>query len=163
MRIRLLPIDSDLQQTFHSPAAFEQQYACTYDDVVTIMDNVITQLQVLYAQAPRESRWGGYFAVDEDTRKVVGTCAFTDQPTNDGEIEIAYFTFPPYEGQGYATAMAVALVDIARRSPQVATILAHTLPEPNASTRILTKLGMTLRGEAVDPQAGPVWRWECGA
>lgn len=37
---------------------------------------------------------------------------------------------------------------------------AHTLPERNASTRVLEKCGFTLVGEVVDPDDGVVWRWE---
>src|SRR3712207_7520999 len=33
---------------------------------------------------------------------VVGSCAFKGPPTADGTVEIAYYTFGPYEGQGYA-------------------------------------------------------------
>jgi len=37
--------------------------------------------------------------------------------------------------------------------------IAHTLPEPNASTRILEKVGLRRDGEARDPEVGVVWRW----
>jgi RimJ/RimL family protein N-acetyltransferase len=39
-------------------------------------------------------------------------------------------------------------------------VRAHTLPERNASTRILEKCGFTFRGEILDPEDGLVWRWE---
>jgi [ribosomal protein S5]-alanine N-acetyltransferase len=39
-------------------------------------------------------------------------------------------------------------------------ICAHTLPEPNASTRVLTKVGFQKTSETVEPEEGPVWRWE---
>ena len=35
-----------------------------------------------------------------------------------------------------------------------------TLPERNASTRILEKLGMSFVGFANDADEGPAWRWE---
>ncbi len=38
--------------------------------------------------------------------------------------------------------------------------LAHTCPEPNASTRVLTKCGFRRVGEVMDPDDGLVWRWE---
>ena len=107
-----------------------------------------------------ELRWGGYFAVDEDTREVVGSCAFKSAPTDEGTVEIAYFTYPGYEGRGYATGMARKLIDLASSSPAVRRVVAHTLPETNASTRVLHRVGMTLVGEVVDPEDGRVWRWE---
>src|SRR6185503_4650545 len=39
-------------------------------------------------------------------------------------------------------------------------VRAHTLPERNASTRVLEKNGFRLLGPIVDPEDGPVFRWE---
>ena len=39
-------------------------------------------------------------------------------------------------------------------------VLAHTLPEINASGRVLGKIGMANIGEVLDPEDGRVWRWE---
>ena len=102
-------------------------------------------------------------AVDIATRELVGSCAFKSSPTPDGNVEIAYFTYPPFEGKGYATEMARALVALALKSGVVRTIVAHTLPETNASTRVLQKTGMTFVGEVIDPDDGRVWRWELAA
>lgn len=68
-------------------------------------------------------------------------------------------TFPAFERRGFATAMARALERHAAAAHEVR-LLAHTLPEENASTRVLRKLGWARAGEATDPEAGPVWRWE---
>jgi RimJ/RimL family protein N-acetyltransferase len=65
-----------------------------------------------------------------------------------------------FEGQGYGTKMAEKLIAIAAASPEVCRVIAHTLPERNASTRILEKVGMKLVGEVNDPEDGRVWRWE---
>jgi ribosomal-protein-alanine N-acetyltransferase len=108
--------------------------------------------------APRDP-WGGYFAVDEDTHEVVGSCAFKTPPTAEGSVEIAYFTYPPFEGRGYATEMARQLVEMATQAGTVASIVAHTLPESSASTRVLEKAGLALVGEVIDPEDGLVWRW----
>ena len=95
-------------------------------------------------ESPRDP-WGGYFAVDEDTQEVVGSCAFKTPPTAEGTVEIAYFTYPPFEGRGYATEMARQLVEMATHAGAVGSVLAHTLPEPSASTRVLEKTGMDSR------------------
>ena len=107
-----------------------------------------------------ELQWGGYYAVDEATREVVGSCAFKSPPTAEGAVEIAYFTYPDFEGRGYATGMARKLIALARGSPAVRRVIAHTLPEANASTRVLSKAGMTFMGEVLDSEDGRVWRWE---
>jgi RimJ/RimL family protein N-acetyltransferase len=103
--------------------------------------------------------WGGFLAISSELREVVGTCGFKGAPTPDNAIEIAYFTFPRFEGQGYATAMGLALVNLAWSNPALHSVCAHTLPWPSASTQVLKKLGMRHVGEVADPVEGQVWRW----
>lgn len=107
-----------------------------------------------------DPQWGGYLAVDEATNELVGSCAFKAPPDAAGLTEVAYFTYPGFEGRGYATAMAARLVELARQSPHVQRVIAHTLPERNASTRVLEKVGVRFVGEVIDPDDGRVWRWE---
>lgn len=49
---------------------------------------------------------------------------------------------------------------VALGSSQTRVVRAHALPEPNASTRVLTKCGFRFLGEVIDPEDGLVWRWE---
>jgi len=125
----------------------------------SILLDVITQTTKLMTSVGGDSKWFGYLTLDVETRVIVGTCAFKGPPDHTRSVEIAYFTFPEYEHQGYATAMASMLLQAARSSPDVEHVIAHTLPEENASTHILRKLGMTCSGEVVDPEDGTVWRW----
>lgn len=53
-----------------------------------------------------------------------------------------------------------ALIDYAFGLDDVLMVRAHTCPEPNASTRVLTKCGFQKVGEFVDPEDGFVWRWD---
>jgi len=125
-----------------------------------VLREVISQTLAMITASPRDPVWGGYLVVDPDVHAIVGTCGFKTGPTDNGSIEIAYFTFPEFEGQGYATAMATRLKDLALTSPSVHLIIAHTLPERNPSTRILEKIGLRRTGEIEDPVDGIVWRWE---
>jgi RimJ/RimL family protein N-acetyltransferase len=109
-----------------------------------------------YGSAGFAPPWTGYCAVRDGIP--VGTCAFKSAPREDG-VEIAYFTLPAFEGRGIATAMARALVDIARAAQPDIVVTAQTLPEENASTVILRKLGFARAGTAQDPDAGEVWEW----
>ncbi len=101
--------------------------------------------------------WIGYFAVQEAS--VVGTCAFKGPPV-DGRVEIAYFTFREFEGRGIATAMARALVDLARREQHGIEVCAQTLPEESGSTTILKRLGFSLTEVAEFSEPGRVWEWQ---
>ena len=69
---------------------------------------------------------------------------------------------PEHEGKGYATEAAAALVQYAQADTKVRVVRAHTLPENNASGRVLTKCGFRRIGEVMDPEDGLVWRWEIG-
>ena len=91
---------------------------------------------------------------------VIGVASFKGPPSADGVVEIAYGVVPDFQGQGYATEAAGALVEFAIDSGRVSTVRAHTLPQPNASTRVLKKCGFRFVGEVVDPDDGLVWRWE---
>lgn len=104
--------------------------------------------------------WGGYIAIDDATNVIIGSCAFKAPPTTEGVVEIAYFTYPGFEGCGYATLMARKLVDLATASSHVQRVIAHTLPAKSASTRVLEKTGLQFVGEVIDPDDGRVWRWE---
>ena len=113
------------------------------------------------AQSASADVWTlGFSLVDRSTGAVVGTCGYTGPPGADETVEIAYGVDPPNEGKGYATEAAGALVAYAFDSGLVAVVRAHTLPQANASTRVLTKCGFRFAGEVVDPVDGLVWRWE---
>ena len=103
----------------------------------------------------------GFAVVDRESRTVIGSAGFKGPPDDaTGLVEIAYGIVPSFEGRGYATEAARALVEYAQRDDKVRQIIAHTLPAPNASTRVLKKCGFTFAGEAMDPEDGLVWRWE---
>jgi len=102
----------------------------------------------------------GFGVVHVASGKVIGAAGFKGPPSADGAAEIAYGIVPEYQGRGYATEAAAALVEFASKSGCVRIARAHTLPQKNASTRVLTKCGFEFVGEVNDPEDGPVWRWE---
>ena len=118
---------------------------------------LLTQTFDLLTRDPRPDPWGSYLAGEGG--EIVGICAFKSVPNEKGEVEIAYMTFPAFERRGHATAIAGALTGIAFEAG-IPTVIAHTLPEENASTRALRRNGFSHAGEAIDPEDGLVWRWE---
>ena len=111
----------------------------------------------LYRQVGFAPPWIGYIAILDG--QAVGTCSFKSPP-KDNHVEIAYFTFPGNEGRGVGTGMARKLIEIARMAESKIVILAQTLPEENASTQILRKLGFAHRGTVAHAEDGNVWEWE---
>src|SRR5687767_3376140 len=102
----------------------------------------------------------GFDLVDKVAGTPLGACGFKGPPDADGIVEIAYGIAPEHQNKGYATEAAAALVQFARADAQVRTIRAHTIESANASTRVLVKCGFQPVGQVVDPEDGPVWRWE---
>ena len=105
----------------------------------------------------------GFWIVEKATGEIVGGAGFKGAPDVDGVVEIAYGVVPSREGRGYATEAARALIHFATSDARVRTIRAHTRAQTNASTRVLAKCGFVHVGSVVDPDDGPVWRWERSA
>jgi RimJ/RimL family protein N-acetyltransferase len=125
-------------------------------DLPAVAAEVLASMRTLYRKSGYVPPWVGYLAVEDGV--CVGTCAFKTAPIR-GRAEIAYFTFPPHEGRGVATRMARALIGISRRTDPEVVVTARTLPERNASTTVLARIGFVLDGEIDDPEDGIVWEW----
>lgn len=110
----------------------------------------------LYARAGFVPPWTGYLARLGDD--IVGACAFKS-PVANGQVEIAYYTFPPHEDSGVATTMARQLLMIARKAMPDIAVTAMTEPRSNASNAILQKLGFRYTGTVHDPEDGAIWSW----
>lgn len=102
----------------------------------------------------------GFAMIHRDLDVVIGMVGFKGPPDEQGVVEVSYGVLPGFEGQGFSTEAAGAATDWAFASGIVRTVRAHTLPEPNASARVLQKSGFRFIGDVIDPEDGPVWRWE---
>jgi [ribosomal protein S5]-alanine N-acetyltransferase len=102
----------------------------------------------------------GFFVIDRAQRRVIGSAGFKGPPDATGFVEIGYGIVSSCQGRGYASEAAAALLRFAFANQNVQCVRAHTLPAANASTRVLEKCGFRFAGPVVDPEDGPVWRWE---
>ncbi len=143
--VSLIPIDRD---------GIPRGYSGSLPEVTS---EVFRATAELYARAGFEEPWIGYLALADGTP--VGACGYKAKP-RDGRVEIAYFTFQEFEGRGYASAMAARLVAIARERDPFIVVAAQTLPERNASHRILEKLGFRHVDTIDHPEDGTVWEWQ---
>lgn len=109
---------------------------------------------------PEDAQWWSWLPIIRSEYRLVGSCGFKGRPNDAGEVELGYEVAASRRQLGLGTEIALALRDFAFGHPEVHKVMAHTLAEDNPSTRILRHCGMTKVGEMVDPEDGPIWRWE---
>ena len=114
------------------------------------------------AEDPGGARWGTRLFVLTDPPTLVGWGGFKGAPRA-GAVEIGYAVAPGWQNRGIATAAVVAmLVAEANAAPEVESVIAHTKPGPNPSTRVLEKTGFVYEAEVIDLEAGTAWRFRQG-
>ena len=151
MTLRLVPFERD-----PDPDAFAAALAPAFGGDEGPAREILAQTCALLTRDPRPDPWGSYVVHLDDCP--IGIAAFKSAPDAAGAVELAYMTFPAFEGQGHATRTVAALTAIAEGAG--ATPIAHTLPEENPSNKALRRNGFTYVGEVMDPEDGLVWRWE---
>ena len=100
--------------------------------------------------------WIGYFI--KRNGQIVGACGFTGPP-KENRVEVSYWTFKDYEGQGIATGACQHLVSLAKTADPSIVITAKTEPFRNASTKILERNHFVFKGVVQDDEIGDAWEW----
>lgn len=121
MNLRLIALEEDKTNEMYSSADCQQ---------------VLSMYKEFYPKIGFNIPWVGYFIIRQD--QIVGSCGFIGQPV-DGKVEIAYWTFKEFEGQGIASFACKELISIVHKTNEGLTITAKTAPEHNASSKILKK------------------------
>jgi ribosomal-protein-alanine N-acetyltransferase len=161
-RLTILPADTArLEALISSPGAFTLVTGIKVVDGFCPFDGALQASLKAMRQSPTHERawWTPRLIVLNDGHEVIGLVGFKGPP-NDGYVEIGYSVSPSRQGRGFATEAICALAGHAVRLSRVNVIVAHTLPNSSASTRVLEKCGFQKVSEIIDPVEGPVWRWE---
>jgi ribosomal-protein-alanine N-acetyltransferase len=109
------------------------------------------------AASPGSSPWGARLFLSGEPPELIGWGGFKGSPEG-GVVEIGYEIAESRRGRGLATAAARAMVAEAFADEQVMSVIDHTLPERNASNRVLEKVGFSYDGD--DREDGElVWRY----
>ena len=74
----------------------------------------------------------GFALVHRVSGTVIGSCGYKGPPGPEAVVEIAYGVDPAYQGRGYATEAARALIAFAFGSGRVHVVRAHTRPAESA-------------------------------
>lgn len=148
-----------LEALIQGASAFENAFGVKvtegYLEFPEALPYALAQLQ---SGAPET--WGTYLFIHSADHALIGLGGYKGAPDAEGIVEIGYGIAPAYRGKGYAREAAQGMIDYAFRQPAVEKVWAHTLAEPNASVRVLTKCGLTMIGEFEDPDDGKIWRWQ---
>lgn len=108
----------------------------------------------LLEENPSWSGWLGWYAVTtgaSEPATLIGSVGYKGPADANGDVEIGYSVLPQYQGLGYATEMAGALAERARRAAGVRRVLAQTADDNASSKRVLEKLGFEAVGSGTDP------------
>ena len=162
-RLRLIPIETMHRRAFHAGRGeLGRVLGATIPDGWPHYPEALALLKIdvdLSGAIATPGAWGGYLFIDRVNHALVGNGGYHGAPNSEGEVEIGYEIAPGYSNRGFATEVARALVRFAFADARVRCIVAHTLPEENASSAVLAKIGMRFAGERRDPEVGVVWNW----
>lgn len=100
-------------------------------------------------QDPNVGKWSGMI-VHVSHAILIGSMGFKSPPDLLGNVEIGYDIIAEYQGHGYATEMAQALIKWAFHQPNVNRVRAECLVTNVPSVRVLEKVGMKRLSQSED-------------
>lgn len=106
------------------------------------------------AADPAHASWVTGVVWDPDRRLAVARAGFHGPPDAGGMVEIGYATAPVHRRRGYARAALAALLDRARREPDVRVVRVSIAPDNEASQGVALPFGFREVGEQVDEEDG---------
>jgi [ribosomal protein S5]-alanine N-acetyltransferase len=109
-----------------------------------VYDFLLNQLR----EHPEQLGWHRYVGLvsPDGSRTLVGSLGgFTK--ADPSEAEIGYGFLPEFQGQGFATEGARALIEYLRGEGGIVSVIAHTFPSIPASIRVMEKCGMVFDGD----------------
>jgi RimJ/RimL family protein N-acetyltransferase len=157
--LRLVNLDLDLAEAaVHDRLALARALGAELADDWDAFPGALQRTRDALAADPGAAEWGSRLFVLAEPPTLVGWGGFKGAPVT-GAVEIGYAVAPGWQGRGIATAAVRAMLDEAFAAAAVTSVIAHTLPGPNASTRVLEKSGFAYEADVVDVEAGTAWRF----
>ena len=157
--VRLVPADLRLvDAALVSDAALAEAVGCDVEAGWATFAGALVATRDALASDPDGVAWGPRLFIGQDPPRVVGWGGFKGPPSDDGVVELGYEIAESLRGRGLATGAARAMVAEAFADDEVTAVIAHTLPESNASNHILERLGFRHDGDRVEG-GETVWRY----
>lgn len=128
----------------------------------TLADALPLFLELLEA-AEEGTPWYTWYALQRPVGAgeeiLVGSIGFKGAPDATGTVEVGYSVLPQFQGRGYASEMAGALVEWALDQPGVRRVIAETEPGNTGSIGVLRNTGFSPTGAATEPGHIRFERW----
>jgi RimJ/RimL family protein N-acetyltransferase len=155
--VRVEPVTAEWAEALAGgEAVFSQMFGCRVEPGWSGFPEALT-LMLVAVRSGGAPEWGPHLFFDDDGA-LVGNGGWKGAPV-EGAAELGYAVAPARQGRGIATAAVLELVGRARAAGTRVAV-AHTLPNASASTTVLERCGFVRAGGSLDPDEGPVWRWE---
>ena len=109
---------------------------------------------------PSAAGWWMHFVVVRENvargdrpagRALIGTAGFAGLPSPDGTVEVGYGIVSEHQRRGYATEAVNGMLAHAFAFPEVARVIAETLPALEPSIGVLRKCGFRFIGDGSGP------------
>jgi RimJ/RimL family protein N-acetyltransferase len=157
--VRLITPDlALLDAALAGPDVVGRALGCAVAEGWEVFPGALAHVRAARAENPGDGRWGARFFVLDQPPTLAGFGGFKGPP-RDGVVEVGYAVAPELQGRGIAGAALDAMLREAFDDPAIAAVDAETLPERNASVRVLERAGFTRNGEGSDEDVGATWRW----
>ncbi len=131
---------------------------CAIAEGWEVFPEALPRARDLRAANPAGGRWGTRLFIVHEPRVLVGWGGFKGPPV-DGTVGLGYSIAPGFRQRGLASDAVRQMLEDAFSDPLVEAVIAHTLGEPNASTRVLERAGFARDGDVPHDDFGPLWRW----
>jgi [ribosomal protein S5]-alanine N-acetyltransferase len=156
-RLKLIPVSDEIKRDIiNSKEAFSQKYE------IILPDNWPKFPEAFEIDEKAQNNiapFCGYLFIEAKTNRLIGNGGMVGPPDENGIVEIGYEIAPFYQGQGFATEAAQAMIEIALDAG-AKSVIAHTEAFANASNAVLKKLGMKFAKELnAEEPIGKVWQW----
>ncbi|MGI8477260.1 MAG: GNAT family N-acetyltransferase [Thermomicrobiales bacterium] len=124
------------------------------------IDDALQFFRGRYADDPDAGGWPDRLILRREDRMVVGSAGIFAPGAEDGACALGYGVYPEFEGRGYASEAAAALVAWAFGHRHAASAVAAILPANIASQRVAAKAGLTFTGRTAVEDEGEMQVWE---
>ncbi|MGZ4451210.1 MAG: GNAT family N-acetyltransferase [Nocardioides sp.] len=105
-------------------------------------------------ESPQDLPWVTGVVWDDGEGRSVGKAGYHAAPSPDGMVEVGYGIDPQHRRRGYARAALAALLERARREPDVRVVRASISPGNAASLALVSQYGFVEVGEQWDEEDG---------